>query len=279
MDHAKFVLSDVTIPANANYNVTLGKILSHMTDSFDNLPRTIQRRIDKVFDVTASSAPPTGSVERFSDYHEDTAAGGFIVDVEPDPEEGVIPTYIPFSLVPDALHRLNLPPDDDQILSVFHNAASGWSSATNSIDKSHISGGLISRDDWRSVCAVLLEQADDQAVKGSNKDDESVDEGSDYDDAFAGEESSDDDYQEEADPTIRSRGSRTQPMDFGWGAPGEYTLTKRQRETCLEAYSLFFPSVPLTDLPNKNIMIKDIQQVAKLLGEKLSADEVSDVFA
>ena len=251
-----------------------------MTDSFDNLPRTIQRLIDKAFDVAASSVPrkqpDAVHVERFADYHEDTAVGGFLVDVEPEPghsEEEAIPIYIPLSLVPDTLHRLNLPPDDDQILSVFRNAASGWSSATNSIDESHVSGGLISRDDWRSVCAVLLENADNR-VKGSNNDhDESV---SDYDYAF--EDDSDNDYQEHA-ATTQSRDSRIQHMGSGSGAPEEYTLTKRQRETCLEAYSLFFPSVPLTDLPNKNITINDIQWVAGLLGEKLTVDEVSDAFA
>lgn len=262
--------------------------MSHSADSFDNLPRTIQRLIDKAFDLAASSAPrkqpDTVHVERFADYHEDTAAGGFLVDVEPESglsEEEAIPNYIPLSLVPDTLHRLNLPSDDDQILSVFRNAASGWSSATNSIDESHVSGGLISRDDWRSVCAVLLEHADDR-VKGSNKDsddhDESVDGGSDYDYAFD-DEDSDEDYQEDADATTRSRGSRIRHMGSGLGAPEEYiTLTKRQQETCLETYSLFFPSVPLTDLPKQNIMISDIQRVAGLLGEKLTAEEVSDAF-
>ena len=264
--------------------------MSHSgTDSFDNVPRTIQRLIDRAFDVTASSAPrkqpDAVHVERFPDYHEDTLAGGFLVDAEPEPgpseeEEEDVPNYIPLSLIPDALYRLNLPPDDDQILSVFRNAASGWRSATNSIDESHVSGGLISRDDWRSVCAVLLGHADDR-VKGSNKDsddhDESVDGGSDYDYA-SDDEDSGDDYQEDADATTRPRGSRIPHMGSGLGAQEECTLTKRQEETCLEAYSLFFPSVPLTDLPNKKIMISDIRWVAGLLGEKLTVEEVGHVF-
>lgn len=238
-----------------------------MTDSFDNLPRTTQRQIDNAFDAIASSAPRG---EQLPVYHEDTA-GGFLLDVEPGPN------LIPFSLIPDALRRLDLPTDDDQILSVFRNAASGWSSATNNIDENHAStDGLISRDDWRSVCAVLLEQADDQ-VDGRSSDGlvyEDLDgsEGSDY---VSNDEESDDEYQEEG-PTTRSRAPRTRRTGPGLGAREEYTLTKQQQEACLEAYSLFFPTIPLTDLPNKNIMIKDIQRVAKLLGEKMTAEEVSD---
>jgi len=255
-----------------------------MTDSFDNLPHTTQRRIDKAFDAIASSAPPEprngvhGEV-----YHEDAARGFLLDDVEPGPgpSKGSIPNHIPFSLVPNALRRLNLPTDDDQLLSVFRNAASGWRSATNTVDESHVStDGLISRDDWRSVCAVLLEHADDQVEGRSsdgsvyeNFDDLDGSEGSDYGVSNGGE--SDDDYQEEGS-TTRSRGPRTRRTGSGLDARKEYTLTKQQQEACLEAYSLFFPSIPLTDLPNKNIMIKDIQRVAKLLGEKLAAEDVSD---
>ncbi|KAF8340140.1 hypothetical protein F5887DRAFT_1284361 [Amanita rubescens] len=245
-----------------------------MTDSFDNLPQTTQRRIDKAFDAIASSASPEPR-NGVPVYQEDTA-GGFLLDAEPGPGLSN-PSHIPFSLVPDALCRLNLPTDDDQILSVFRNAASGWRSATNTIDESHVStDGLVSRDDWRSVCAVLLEHADDQA-EGRSSDgsvyenfDLDGSEGSDY---VSNGGESDDDYQEEG-PTTRSRGPRTRRTGSGLGAREEYTLTKQQQEACLEAYSLFFPSIPLTDLPNKNIMIKDIQRVAKLLGEKLTAEDV-----
>jgi len=258
---------------------------SFMTDSFDNLPRTTQRRIDKVFDAIASSAPPEPHNgvhgEQLPVYHEDTA-GGFLLDVElgPDLSKGSIPSHIPFSLVSDALRRLNLPTNDDQILSVFRNAASGWISATNTIDENHVStDGMISRDDWRSVCAVLLEYADDQVEGRSsdgsvyeNFDDLDGSEGSDY---VSNGEESDDDYQDEG-PT-QSRGPRSRRTSCGLGAE-EDTLTKQQQEACLEAYSLFFPSIPLTDLPNKNIMIKDIQRVAKLLGEKVTAEETIEML-
>jgi len=94
---------------------------SFMIDSFDNLPHTTQRRIDKAFDAIASSASPEPR-NGVPVYQEDTA-GGFLLDAEPGPGLSN-PSHIPFSLVPDALCRLNLPTDDDQILSVFRNAAS-----------------------------------------------------------------------------------------------------------------------------------------------------------
>ncbi|KAK2459607.1 hypothetical protein APHAL10511_008362 [Amanita phalloides] len=237
-----------------------------MADIFDNLPRTVQNRIDRAFDAVATpSDAPTG--------------GGFLIDDAP--------SCIPLSLISDALLRLELPPDDDQILSVFRNAASGWSSATNRIDDHHVpSGGQVTRDDWRSVCAVLLEHhAEDRLDTGSEGSaEEVVDLDGSSSDFYASSDAegtlADSDY--EGDATARVRVPCTRRSGEGnlvSNTAEKYTLTKKQQEMCFDAFSLFFPSVPLEDVPNKKIMIKDIQRVAGLLGEKLTADEMVEMLA
>ncbi|KAF8630238.1 hypothetical protein AX15_003039 [Amanita polypyramis BW_CC] len=247
-----------------------------MTDTFDILPLSLQQRIDKAFNALATSPPSqpyhTSHVE--STHHEDTG-GGFLIDEPLEPT----PNQIPLSSIPDALRRLDLPPDDDRILSVFRNAASGWNSATNSIDERHVSesGSLVTRDDWRSVCAVLLD-CHAEELEESNED--SV-----YDDKMGSDdfhvstgEGSDDEYQ---DVPASTAGRHRRAHRSGSPAPDSkkpLTLTKEEKEKCLEAYSLFFPSVALGDLPNQKIMIKDVQRVAAVLREELAADEVCDVL-
>jgi hypothetical protein len=79
--------------------------------------------------------------------------GGFIPPSPPPPPPQL--TQIPLSLVPAALARLNLAPDDEDVLAVFHNAASGWTDARQSSRGQ--TEGLVSRKDFRAVCAVLLD--------------------------------------------------------------------------------------------------------------------------
>jgi len=54
-------------------------------------------------------------------------------------------------------------------------------------------------------------------------------------------------------------------------------LTARQQKTCLTTFALFFPEASEQDLPFQRIMIKDIQRVAKLLGEKIKAEDVVEM--
>ena len=61
---------------------------------------------------------------------------------------------------------------------------------------------------------------------------------------------------------------------FSTLAEGLASLTNRQRRDSLAAFSLFFPDVAPEELPKQRIMIKDIVRVAKLLKEKINADDV-----
>src|SRR6266498_1739508 len=84
---------------------------------------------------------------------------------------------IALDLIPSALQRLDLPPDDEDVLSIFRNAASGWtSSSIKPLVLSDSSGKYISRDDWRAVCAVLLEN---RPLEDVQSEDGSLDSGSD----------------------------------------------------------------------------------------------------
>ena len=282
---------------------------------FYALPVELQRMIDHAFDVVVT--PNTSTKERppkrrkinpesiagpgggggflVDDPSETSGGGGFIADEGSNVSEGASedgPNQIPFSLIPSALQRLDLPPDDDEILSVFKNAASGWnlSSARTSSDS------YVSREDWRSVCAVLLEhnpveedarlQDDSKSIHmdGDDEDvgesDEYVEENSDSDGQEAQNESSDDDYMDglaASSSRRRVRGAKSMLINHvsleDLSAHPE-RLTSRQRQTCLDAIALFFPDVPPCDLEDQKIMIKDIQRVAKLLNEKLKAEEV-----
>ena len=69
--------------------------------------------------------------------------------------------------------------------------------------------------------------------------------------------SSDSDDSEEEDPTSKP-------------------LSPHQHKDARLAFALFFPDVPSSDLEKQRIMIKDIDRVAKLLKEKLKAEEVSN---
>ncbi|KAG6862714.1 hypothetical protein C0993_001856, partial [Termitomyces sp. T159_Od127] len=194
--------------------------------------------------------------------------------VAPDSAGGFEATQIPLEDVSRALQKLDLPPDDEQVLAVFRNAASGWTTSSSS-DAQVSRMGWVSRDDWRAVCAVLLEQVDNgiDNEPGSDASDDQYLE----DDVESNDDEDDEDYLEEPALSASRRRTRGSAKDTSPSlSPGPSTprkLTKRQQETTLEAFSLFFPDVPLEDVPKQRIMIKDIQRVAKLLGEKIKADE------
>lgn len=109
---------------------------------YTQLPQRTKQRIDDAFNSVLGD-------------------GGFVQGMETQ-------TQIPFDLVPSALRRLDLPEDDDEILTVLRNAASGWKGGSTSEDKSLDGvgdGGYklgVSLEDWRSVCSVLLEDADEE---------------------------------------------------------------------------------------------------------------------
>ncbi|KAF5330736.1 hypothetical protein D9619_005752 [Psilocybe cf. subviscida] len=136
------------------------------------------------------STPPVGGGGFILD--DTSTGGGFIVDDtaslsgggfitgdtsslhvhDSDTEPDTIPSQVPFSLIPTALYRLDLPGDDPEILGVLRNAAGGWTSSSvpapssgdvGDADSNERGSNLyVDRADWRSVCAVLLESRADE---------------------------------------------------------------------------------------------------------------------
>jgi hypothetical protein len=260
---------------------------------FNSLSPQLQQRIDRAFNQ-AVQFQPEGSKDRHVQRDPIQSSGGFLVEEDkPEPNGGAsqqpeLQLQILLSSIPSALQRLDLPPDDEQVLSVFRNAASGWTSSNDIVD-GKTGDGMVSRDDWRSVCAVLFEHheeeyADDSEIGPMDLDrlHESDGEIESEDQLFASgdtDDGSDDEYVES--PAALSSRRRTHtwqaknnPISF---SPSS-SPSLRQQQTCLEAFALFFPSVPLSKVATQRIMIKDIQRVSKLLGEKIKANEVRFIF-
>ena len=263
---------------------------SSSTDTlFSTLPRYLQRRIDHAFDkfLPQTSANPL--------QHDTTSmldtGGGFVIEnpalsglgrgfiaedvLAETTVDGEERLGISMSSISAALQSLDLPPDDEQVLAVFRNAASGWSTSTSDVFCGRdTGGGMVSRDDWRSVCAVLLENHQEgELLLESDEDDAS-------DDQYHASEESDHDSDEDY---VEDRGSLNHDRSRGRPAKSSFPpielhssqkLTKRQQQVALETFALFFPSVPASEVVHQKIMLKDIQQIAKLLGEKIKADEV-----
>jgi hypothetical protein len=118
----------------------------------DSIKQLIDAAFDDVLDLNGRDDHPPFKRRRITE----SQPGGFL---PPSPSPQPLQSHIPFSLIPAALARLNLAPDDEDVLQVFRNAASGWSRS-----QSHPSGleegeaeGVVSRKDFRAVCAVLLD--------------------------------------------------------------------------------------------------------------------------
>jgi len=281
---------------------------------FHALPKELQTMIDEAFIATVrpnssgfqkpmnKSGPPSSGGGGFLMEDNESPGGVFFNDLENAEGEGPEGSnQILLGLIPAALQRLDLPPDDPEVLAVFRNAASGWtSSSLNSLGISPSTETYVGRDDWRSVCAVLLEGRapafDDGRSFGNSPDSAHLDE--DDEDASMTDdyvednspsqsdleqEGSDEEYQEAAVGNARRRGnhitsstrylSQRARLSEKPGQP-----TSRQRQTCLNTFALFFPEVPFLKLSEQKIMVADIQRIAKLLGEKIKADEVRTLF-
>ncbi|KAI8974564.1 hypothetical protein BD414DRAFT_424250 [Trametes punicea] len=323
--------------------------------SFSALPARLQRRIDAAFDTALGEHDPasveparkrrklehSGQAGGFISH--DTEPGGFIIDdpttaggfVIDEPLEGGFvedrsPTddasdteprsHLPLSLISTALQILDLPPDDEDILSVFRNAASGWGEQRRSERRpgqQRSEEALVSRKDWRAVCAALLDggAADGEdvdvgdeapAAQADNPDggleETPSDSGEDYVDSGDGgsdveeAEDSDDDYR--AGGFTRSKRANTKSNKARPGTSAETPkarkarratesdrdegtrgeLTSRQKEECRAAFALFFPGVADEELDQQRIRIKDVTRVAELLREKITAEETVEML-
>ena len=264
---------------------------------------------------------------------EQEAGGGFIVDdgggfiPEPSPPRAgpstsAIPadrgseaqegggsldpdSHIPVSLIPTALQILDLPPDDEQILLVFKNAASGWTSGTASARRTSRTTGpteeVVSLRDWRAVCSVLLEpdiqdgEADEEGEEMDRDEDVRMSDGMAEDSGGSSEEYvgsdpegySDDQYPDDDNysdtPARRStrstrRSTRaTKGLDESDASDVEIKnrpLTARQKEASRQAFTMFLPSSADSDLEKQRITISDLVRVSKELNEKITYDQV-----
>lgn len=223
--------------------------------------------------------------------------GGFIVDDESadttndvELDDSQLPR-LPLDLIPKGLKLLDLPPDDAQALSVFEQAASGWDD-DQPINTDEVQQKVVGLDDWRAVCGILLEPHDreyaDSSDEESPRNRRNVQADEDSDDYE--EHVSDEDYVDESFPRQRRRRTR---QSAATGVPdeeededeedeepqsnvgGARRLNKRQKEAALEDFANFFPDASSQELADKKIMISDIQRVAKLLKEKIKAEDVS----
>ncbi|KAJ8073510.1 hypothetical protein PM082_011786 [Marasmius tenuissimus] len=235
------------------------------------------------------------------DVLEPTAVGGggFIVDDEEDRHGSLDndqekPEFIPLSTIPDALQLLDLDPDDAQVMGVFRRAASDWGDVQGDgpmTANRDTEEGLVGLKDWRAVCGVLLEGADiPESVEPPDIGEDDSD--GPPSDSYEPEDDSDE-YLEEQDISHqrrrRTRGTTAKMTagsdlsslsedDEDEDAPSARRLTPRQRQTCLQAFALFFPDAPPEDLPQQRLRISDIQRVAGLLKEKLKADEMVEML-
>ena len=258
---------------------------------FIALSTRLRRRIDNAFDITAGHASNySREKHKLTQSNgfattEDISPGGFLVEDAEGfllNEDGTV--SIPLSSIPAALHLLGLSPDDEEVIAVFRNAASGWGA---SLDRS----SSVSRKDWRAVCAALLEAEDGG---GSNDDSPSAhsemaavrgpedDCGPDSDeyrmsvDSDTSEpELSDEEYQVDT-PTSRKPRNSTKSIASSRLDVGQPSA--KQRAGCREDFARFFPDVADAELDHQKIMIKDVTRIANLLKEKIKAEEVSTPY-
>ena len=241
----------------------------------------------------AGPSTSTTSVDHYSEVQGD---GGF---ASSDPR-------IPLSLIPTALQILDLPPDDEQVLLVFKNAASGWTSGPTSARRAGRATGpteeVVSLRDWRAVCSTLLEPdvqdgMDEEDVRMDQDDDGRMSDGlledsggssEEYVESNPGGDSDDPDPEDgnysdtPAKRPARSTGRRSTRANRGFdesdeedvGIKKNRPLTTRQKETSRQAFTLFFPSSADADLENQQITISDLVRVSKELNEKITYDQV-----
>lgn len=277
------------------------------SSDFLTLPLRLQCLIDEAFDLTAD---PYGKVnDTIPQQNITVGAGGFFVEsYESHPntsgsiDDDILESQnnerqasISLSSIPSALQLLDLPPDDSEVLSVFKNAASGWTSGSiTSFEGLNPQEKFVSREDWRSVCAILLEHrrseisSDDEPLprmsRAGDWQDVELDSESyiDHESGADSAETSSDEYMEHhIRPQKRVQDQNRQSTSRLARPPLNSNPTRpssRQKETCLKTFALFFPQVPHHKLADHRIMIKDLQRVSKLLGEKIKAEEVNINF-
>ncbi|KAN0111700.1 hypothetical protein V8E52_008261 [Russula decolorans] len=294
---------------------------------------SLRARIDNAFysALDPQNRPSHDPVEAPGGFLLDDNPGGFLPPSPPAaghetghgrPERDEQFSYIPLSRIPHALQLLDLPPDDEEVLAVFRNAATGWEDDDSSRRTAHrrmrnptttsedndVTEGRVSLRDWRAVCA---------AVMGEDRDDEDDREGS---SAINGDEildatgedsspeveessggSSDEYRMTETRSRKRSRKSAAATGgDAGTGATRKTRarktrsattrrrsplspstsaeITPRQRRECLKAFLLFFPGVPEEEAQRRRLGVREVNDAATVLKEKIKTEEIIEML-
>ena len=256
-------------------------------EDFNRLPPSVAAKIDYAFDQALAS--DEHSDERLEvTGTEDFGAGGFIIEDESGPSTSNTGLNLPLRLIPTALDLLGLPPDDQEVLDVLHNAAGGWGSG-NSKEQG------VSRRDWRAVCAVLMPTTDGMTDKSYPYSDQALlrSEDEEMDNFDEGDADSGDEYHSQSDhdddeytgsPQKQPSASRISIRRKKHSSPvpendSPTTLSARQKKEVKRIFALFFPGTPTADVEGKRLKIKDVANAAALLKEKLTADDVSALYA
>lgn len=312
-----------------------------MSDNlFETIPRVLQTQIDAAFTQTYNDhfnpndnpiastsgsggflppSPPAGggflpptppAGGGFLPPSPPTAGGGFLIDDDDAvlPAPAAEPTHLPLRLVPHALQRLDLPPDDSEVLGILANAAGGWQTPhtrPRSTLPSDTDEQWVARADWREVCAVLLEGRDDdddaegprssspgRSSLGAADDTDADIDMSSLSDLSADDGASSDEFRlapsprapkSKSRPKGKARASTSPPpaRRTRRSAPISNTNTttapsERQRTAALAAFALFFPDLTpdAPDLPTRRIRVAELQRAAGVLREKIKAEEV-----
>lgn len=257
---------------------------------------SLRSRIDDAFNRAISNS---SSVRRDPDVA--ALAGGFLLE---DSEQQQQPSHIPLSCIPHALQLLDLPPDDDQVLAVFRNAATGWGEAHSSSLRSlhrrpprgasednDVAEQLVSLEDWRAVCAAIMNDGGDGVEEEENLDATGGEDLSSELEESSGGGSSDEYRVTEAASRKRSRKSaaatqktrvrKTRSAAARRGPPPSPStsaeITPRQRRECLQTFLLFFPDVPEEQANRRRLGVREVNTAATVLNEKLKTEEVRSV--
>ena len=218
-------------------------------------------------------------------------------------------SYIPLSRIPHALQLLDFPPDDEEVLAVFRNAATGWEDdepsrrmahrhkrdPTSTSEDNDVTEGRVSLTDWRAVCgAVMGEAGDDEddregssVINGDEILDATGEDSSPELEESSGESS--DEYRiteprsrkrsrKSAATSRKTRARKTQftmtrrqsPLSPSTGVE----ITPRQRRECLKAFLLFFPGVPEEEAQHRRLGVREVNAAATVLKEKIKTEEV-----
>ncbi|KAH9000794.1 hypothetical protein EDB86DRAFT_454399 [Lactarius hatsudake] len=304
---------------------------------FLSLALNLRSRIDNAFltalfsDQRGSGTFTVGSTHDtpggfLLDDDDDSMAGGFLPPSPPaavrgsgnEREGDERPSYIPLSRIPHALQLLDLPPDDEDVLAVFRNAATGWGddhiSASRSTRRGRNAAATseegeteerVSLRDWRAVCAALMDDGrGEEGVEEEGDVDIDDDDAGDIDQNSSSGlgESSSDEYRDTSavaksrkrprkstsastpdhKATRKTRPRKTQSVTPRRGdsvsASAAMEITPRQRRECLQAFLLFFPGVPEDDAKLRRLGVRELSAAATVLNEKMKTEEIIEML-